>query len=129
LPPGDSPTGPDALIRTEALNGDKIVARRYRNRRIEEFLKELDLTAGRCTGIPTIRAAMAENGSLPPRFSPDEGRTHFLVELPVHPQMPGSRRMTGRMTGRIRNSRKLRPRGGACRSAPVKGAVGSSRLR
>jgi hypothetical protein len=32
---------------------------------------------------------MAENGSLPPRFSTDEGRTHFLVELPVHPQMPG----------------------------------------
>lgn len=81
--------GPDASIRTEALNSDKIVARRYRNRRIGEFLKELDLTEGRCTGIPTIRAAMAENGSPPPRFSTDEGRTYFLVELPVHPQMPG----------------------------------------
>ena len=81
--------GPDASIRTEALNGDKIVARRYRNRRIGEFLKELDLTEGRCTGIPTIRAAMAENGSPSPRFSTDETRTHFLVELPVHPQMPG----------------------------------------
>jgi ATP-dependent DNA helicase RecG len=65
------------------------VARRYRNRRIGEFLKELDLTEGRCTGIPTIRAAMAENGSPPPKFSTDEGRTYFLVELPVHPQMPG----------------------------------------
>ena len=73
----------------EALNSDKIVARRYRNRRIGEFLKELDLTEGRCTGIPTIREAMAENGSPPPRFSTDEGRTYFLVELPVHPQMPG----------------------------------------
>lgn len=81
--------GPDASIRTEALNGDKIVARRYRNRRIGEFLKQLDLTEGRCTGTPTIRAAMAENGSPPPRFSTDEGRTHFLVELPVHPQMFG----------------------------------------
>lgn len=81
--------GPDASIRTEALNGEKIVARRYRNRRIGEFLKELDLTEGRCTGIPTIRAAMAENGSPPPKFSTDDQRTHFLVELPVHPQMPG----------------------------------------
>ncbi len=81
--------GPDASIRIEALNGDKIVARRYRNRRIGEFLKELDLTEGRCTGIPTIRAAMAENGSPPAKFSTDDQRTHFLVELPVHPQMPG----------------------------------------
>lgn len=81
--------GPDASIKIEALNGDKIVARRYRNRRIGEFLKELDLTEGRCTGIPTIREAMAENGSPPPMFSTDEGRTYFLVELPVHPQLPG----------------------------------------
>ena len=33
---------------------------------------------------------MANNGSPPPRFSTDEGRTYFLVELPVHPQMPGT---------------------------------------
>jgi len=81
--------GPDASIRVEALNGDRIVARRYRNRRIGEFLKELDLTEGRCTGIPTIREAMSENGSPPAKFSTDDGRTYFLVELPVHPQMPG----------------------------------------
>ena len=43
----------------------------------------------RCTGIPTIRTAMAENGSPPPEFSTDEGRTYFLAELPVHPEMPG----------------------------------------
>jgi len=81
--------GPDASKRTEALNSDKIVARRYLNRRIGEFLKELDLTEGRCTGIPTMRAAMAENGSPPARFSTDQGRTYFLVELPVHPDLPG----------------------------------------
>jgi len=81
--------GPDASIRIDALRGDKIVARRYRNRRIGEFLKELDLTEGRCTGIPKIREAMASNGSPPPRFSTDEGRTYFLVELPVHPELSG----------------------------------------
>jgi ATP-dependent DNA helicase RecG len=63
------------------------VARRYRNRRIGEFLKELSLTEGRATGIPTIRQAMAKNGSAPPRFSTDEGRTYFLVELPVRQRM------------------------------------------
>jgi len=61
--------GPDASIRIEAMNSEKIVARRYRNRRIGEFLKELELTEGRCTGIPKIRAAMEKNGSPPPRFS------------------------------------------------------------
>ncbi len=35
------------------------------------------------------KAAMTENGSPLPRFSTDEARTYFLVELPVHPQMPG----------------------------------------
>jgi ATP-dependent DNA helicase RecG len=32
---------------------------------------------------------MEKNGSPPPKFSTDEGRTYFLVELPVHPQLPG----------------------------------------
>ncbi|MCX7397891.1 MAG: putative DNA binding domain-containing protein [Planctomycetales bacterium] len=81
--------GPDPSIRLESLNVGKIIARRYRNRRIGEFLKELDLTEGRCTGIPKIRAAMERNGSPEPRFSTDDGRTHFLVELPVHPEFAG----------------------------------------
>jgi ATP-dependent DNA helicase RecG len=79
--------GPDPSIRTEDLAGERILARRYRNRRIGEFLKELDLTEGRCTGIPIMREAMAANGSPPPKFSTDEGRTYFLVELPIHPDM------------------------------------------
>jgi ATP-dependent DNA helicase RecG len=77
--------GPDASIRREALKGERIVARRYRNRRIGEFLKELDLTEGRSTGIPKIREAMRRNGSPPPRFDTDEERTYFLAELPSHP--------------------------------------------
>ena len=81
--------GPDASIRVQALSSGKIVAHRYRNRRIGEFLKELELTEGRCTGIPKIRAAMTANGSPAPKFSTDEERTYFLVELPVHPGLPG----------------------------------------
>lgn len=77
--------GPDPSIRIESLDGEKIVARRYRNRRIGGFLKELKLTEGRCTGIPTIRKAMADNGSPSAKFSTDDQRTYFLVELPVHP--------------------------------------------
>lgn len=59
--------------------------RRYRNRRIGEFLKELDLSEGRSTGNPKIRASMAANGSPPPAFETDDDRTFFLVRLPPHP--------------------------------------------
>jgi len=54
------------------------------NRRIGEFLKELDLTEGRSTGIPKILKVMKENGSPPPEFETDEDRTSFLIRLPVH---------------------------------------------
>ena len=61
--------GPDLSIRIETLKQERILARRYRNRRIGEFLKELKLTEGRCTGIPKIRKAMRENGSPEPIYS------------------------------------------------------------
>ena len=59
--------------------------RRGRNRRIGEFLKELDLTEGRGTGIPKILRAMRDNGSPPPEFDFDEDHSYFQVRLPVHP--------------------------------------------
>jgi ATP-dependent DNA helicase RecG len=77
--------GPDRSIRMEDLRVGKAVSRRYRNRRIGEFLKELDLTEGRSTGIPKILKVMAQNGSSPPQFESDEDRTHFLIRLPAHP--------------------------------------------
>ncbi len=78
--------GPDRSIRMDALRMGKAVSRRYRNRRIGEFLKELDLTEGRSTGVPKILGAMANNGSPPPEFESDDERTYFLIRLPVHRQ-------------------------------------------
>lgn len=56
-----------------------------RNRRIAEFLKELRLAELRLSGIPKIFRAMKANGSPPPEFEFDEGRTYFQVTLPAHP--------------------------------------------
>ena len=39
--------GPDRSIRLEAFNQGQVRSRRYRNRRLGEFLKELELTEGR----------------------------------------------------------------------------------
>lgn len=77
--------GPDLSVRIDELNRGGVVARRYRNRRIGEFLKELRLTEGRGTGVPTIFKAMQDNGSPAPRFETDEGRTYFTTTLPIHP--------------------------------------------
>jgi ATP-dependent DNA helicase RecG len=78
--------GPDRSIRLEDLKQGKAVSRRYRNRRIGEFLKELDLTEGRSTGISKILKVMKGNGSAPPEFETDDDRSYFLIRLPVHPE-------------------------------------------
>ncbi|TVR79546.1 MAG: transcriptional regulator [Chitinophagaceae bacterium] len=77
--------GPDKSIRLEAFNQGQVRSRRYRNRRLGEFLKELGLTEGRATGIPTILKALQDNGSSAPRFTSDDDRTFFEVELFKHP--------------------------------------------
>jgi ATP-dependent DNA helicase RecG len=76
--------GPDRSILKEDIEQYRFLARRYRNRRIGEFLKELDLTEGRGTGIPKILRKVKANGSPIPRFVTDDDRTYFLVEFPIH---------------------------------------------
>ena len=67
---------------------DEATNRGYRNRRIGECLKVLDLAEGRSTGVLKILRAMRNNGSPAPRFETDEDRTWFLVRLPAHAAIP-----------------------------------------
>lgn len=75
--------GPDRTISAEDIANRRMVSRRYRNRRIGDFLKELKLIEGRNTGIPTILRAMQQNGSEAPTFETDDERTYLTVVLPV----------------------------------------------
>jgi ATP-dependent DNA helicase RecG len=77
--------GPDRSIRLEDFQAGRAVSRRYRNRRIGEFLKELEMTEGRSTGIPKILKEMAANGSPAPLFETDDDRLSFVIRLPRHP--------------------------------------------
>jgi ATP-dependent DNA helicase RecG len=71
----------------EAIHkGKSLRSRRYRNRRLGEFLKELDLTEGRATGIPTIQEELQANGSPRATIETDEDRTYFLIDIPCHPE-------------------------------------------
>ena len=75
--------GPDRSISAEAIKAaKKLKARRYRNRRLGDFLKELGLTEGRATGIPTIQKALKDNGSASAAIETDDNRTYFLLTIP-----------------------------------------------
>ena len=76
--------GPDPSITDEDLRRRTLVAETNRNRRIGEFLKDLDLVKGRNTGVPLMVEAMRHNNSDPPIFETDEGRTYMKVILPVN---------------------------------------------
>jgi ATP-dependent DNA helicase RecG len=77
--------GPDRSIRDQDLREFRFLSRRYRNRRVGEFLKELEMTEGRGTGIPKILREIRKNGSPEPIFRTDDDRIFFLVEFPIHP--------------------------------------------
>ena len=76
--------GPDRSVKLESFEKGRVNSRRYRNRRIGEFFKDLKMTEGRSTGIKKIIDAMTENGSPKPHFEFDEDHTFFQVTLPIH---------------------------------------------
>ena len=80
--------GPDRSVNLDDLRTGHGITRRYRNRRIGEFLKELNLTEGRGTGIPKILRVIQKNGSPLPVFETDDDRTYFVARFPIHPKAP-----------------------------------------
>lgn len=118
--------GPDRSIRMEDLKAGRAVSRRYRNRRIGEFLKELEMTEGRSTGIPKILKEMAANGSPAPLFETDDDRLSFVIRLPCHPlslvPTAGAGEVTGEVTGEV--ERLLRAVGGEMSRQQIQSALG-----
>ena len=77
--------GPDRSISSNAIKeGNLLHSRRYRNRRLGDFLKELDLTEGRSTGIPTIQDELKKNGSPRAIIETNDERSYINVFIPVH---------------------------------------------
>ena len=78
------------------LRKERVVSRQYRNRRVGDFLKELDLTEGRNTGFPKIYSSLRKNGSPMPLFETDDTNSFFRATLPIHKAFVGA---GGRITG------------------------------
>lgn len=105
-----SAPGPDRSISDEDIAGLRMKTRRYRNRRIGDFLKELHMVEGRNTGIPTALRSIRENGSPLPEFITDDDRSFFSVVMPIHRAfIDGERRPDISMYGEI-SSKEEGPR-------------------
>ncbi len=50
-----------------------------------EFLKELDLSEGHSSGIPTIQEELEKNGSPREESFTDEDRRAMRIRIPIHP--------------------------------------------
>jgi len=76
--------GPVPPLTNADMQKEHVICRNYRNRRIGDLLKELDLTEGRNTGFPKIYREIRKNGSPLPIFETDEHNMHFMATLPIH---------------------------------------------
>lgn len=93
--------GPDRSISAAAIEkGEILKSRRYRNRRLGDFLKEIDLTEGRSTGVPTIQEKLKFNGSPRATFESGEDRLTFLITIPVH---EGCEKRLGTVASSVKN--------------------------
>ena len=79
-------SGPDRSISMKTIKEARSLrSRRYRNRRLGDFLNGLNLSEGWATGIPTIQNELEKNGSPYATIETDEDRTFFLIDIPCHP--------------------------------------------
>lgn len=77
--------GPMPPLRASDLKKQRVVSRNYRNRRIGDILKDMDITEGRSTGFPKVYNALKKNGSPEPVFETDDRNSYFLATIPIHP--------------------------------------------
>ncbi|GHU63464.1 hypothetical protein AGMMS49983_06970 [Clostridia bacterium] len=76
--------GPDLTIDMDKFRVGDAVAHRYRNKRIGEFLKEIDLSEKLSTGIKKILRALKQNGSPAPLFETEPTRQYLSTTIFMH---------------------------------------------
>jgi ATP-dependent DNA helicase RecG len=76
--------GPEKWIDMDKFKEGKAIARRYRNRRIGEFLKEIDLSEKKSTGITKILNALKMNNSPLPEFETDDERNYLITTIKMY---------------------------------------------
>lgn len=90
--------GLERSIPVSEMKNNSIRGKKYRNRRIGDFLKELKLTEGRNTSIPKIKRALQNNGSPAPVFETDEDRTYFITTILIDEGFKNHQEITQEIT-------------------------------
>lgn len=75
--------GPAKWIDMDKFRQGKVLARKYRNRRIGEFFKEIDLSEKKSTGIPKMLRELKKNGLPLPEFETDLERTYLITTIKI----------------------------------------------
>lgn len=95
--------GPDGYMDMEKFATGKVRARKYRNRRIGEFFKEIDLSEKQGTGIPKILNALSKNGSPKPLFETDERRTYLETTIFIREGFDEGRKVSDKVSDKMSN--------------------------
>jgi ATP-dependent DNA helicase RecG len=73
--------GPAKWIDMDKLAAGEIISRRYRNRRIGEFFKEIELSEKQSTGITKVLRELKQNGSPPLEFETEPDRNYLIATI------------------------------------------------
>lgn len=92
--------GPDHYIDMEKFAAGKVRARRYRNPKIGEFFKEIDLSEKKSTGISKILRELKRNGSPMPEFETDADRTYMITTIRIHEKFENENKNFGQKNDR-----------------------------
>lgn len=99
--------GPDYYIDMEKFAAGKVRARRYRNPKIGEFFKEIDLSEKKSTGISKILRELKRNGSPFPEFETDADRTYMITTIRIHERFEIENKNFGQKNDRSFDEKEL----------------------
>lgn len=99
--------GPAKWIDMDKFAQGKVRARKYRNRRIGEFFKELDLSEKQSTGIPTILAELKKNGSPMPEFETDAERNYLETTIKIRDGFDSKSKVSDKMSDKMSDKQKV----------------------
>ena len=94
-------------IDLEKFASGKARARKYRNRRIGELFKEIDLSEKQGTGIPKILRELKKNGSPEPEFDMDIERTYLNTIIHIRDGFKNSSKMSDKLSDKMSDKEKL----------------------
>ena len=88
-------------IDVERFATGKARARKYRNRRIGEMFKEIDLSEKQGTGIPKILRELQKNGSHEPEFEMDEDRNYLNIIFHIRDGFENSSKISDKISDKM----------------------------